>query len=72
MGNRKTSNFSGIYWYVSDDQVSARRFRLKSAFERFSKDEWVCLAYCEQYDGSDVELLEFTCELIENGLQQIL
>jgi exosortase len=72
MGNRKTSNFSGIYWYVSDDQVSASRFRLKSAFERFSKDEWVCLAYCEQYDGSDVELLEFTCELIENGLQQIL
>lgn len=67
MGNGKISNFSGVYWYVSDDKVSAHRFRLKSAFQRFSKDEWVCLAYCEQYDGSEVELIEFTRELFEQN-----
>ncbi len=63
----KSSSFSGICWYVLGDKVSARRFHLKTALQHFGKDEWACLAYCRQYDGSDAELSEFARQLFESN-----
>ncbi len=64
----KASSFSGICWYVLGDKISGHRFRLKTAFQHFDKDEWVCLVYCKQYDGSDADLSGFVRQLFENAL----